>query len=210
MWRTSWNNLTAELVLLQRDKRFSLPLCPPITTVMTNWNPALTAVFSPMCVCQELHFQLADTVVSFLPACWNSGLNCHHLVDWQSFFHSGEFPLVKIRDVHVPMCSTHVTLLAGHNTDPEVVFQTHQHSFSLDLSRSRAEKLQESAGCWSKGNQMVSDYLWLLYSPEKHCHTPLIILGGLITLLNWAVWSMLAFNELLVSVCSSAGGDSGP
>lgn len=66
------------------------------------------------------------------------------------------------------VCSTHVLLVTGHNADPDVVFQVHQHSLSLDLSHSKAEKLQDSAGCLSENNQIVSGFLWLLFSSEKH------------------------------------------
>lgn len=115
------------LACYRKGKKFSLPLCspPPIMPVMTNWYLALSAIFSPMWLCQEPHFQLAATVVSFLPACWNPVLNCHHLIDWQAeIFHSREFPLVKIGDVHVYVRTyLHPCLIHRHNNSFVVAWQ---------------------------------------------------------------------------------------
>jgi len=82
------------------------------------------------------------------------------------------------------MCSIHVTLFTDKNIGLGVMFHVLQHSFSLELSLPRADRLQESAGCLREINQFVSDSLWLLCSSGKHCYTPITVFSSLVTLLT--------------------------
>lgn len=92
-------------------------------------------------------------------------------------FHSGEFPLVKIWDVRMYACSTRVTLVAGCNTDPDLVFQVHQHSFSLDLSIPEQRNCKKALVIGAKTTDciwlpVVALFLWkALPHPLNHGHT---------------------------------------
>lgn len=166
--------LSCRACAVTEETRDLLPPAPAIMTLMENRYPAISAIFSPAWLYQESHFQPAVIVISFLTACWNSVLELSSRKKLADRVISRQrIPFGKnARCAHVCTCSIHVTLVTGQNMGLGIVFQVHQHSFSLELSLPRAGRLQESAGCLREINQIVSDSLWSLCSSGKCCYTP--------------------------------------